>query len=269
MVLPQLISFLETLKAIFSQPVVKLAFYSILAIIIGIIVVVIIDSWLKRLTERNVISPAASDKIRRIVNVLFLIFLSLVVLYIATSSNVLLIIVLIGFAITLAASWRLIEDIVHHYAIILSRYIAQGEHVEVGGIRGRIKSIDLLHTVIRGDDGSILVIPNSIVMRSPVRHVGMERTIDIRATFTISRPSDLNDIEEKIDTILATRFKHAPRAGEYSLSIEKIDAGSVTYRLRTTYLGVEKREAIASSLSRHLYEGLIEYEPRIEVIRAG
>ena len=267
MVLQQIASFLEALKSIFTIPVIKVAFYSIIAIIIGIIIVILVDMQLKKLTERNVISPAASDKIRRAVNASFLIFLFLVLLYIATSSNVLLVIVLLGLAAGFAASWRVIENIIDHYAIILSRHIAQGEHVEINGVKGRIKSIDLMHTIIRSDDGSLVVIPNNVMLSSMVKHVGMERSLNIRLKLSVSNPNDLNSIEEKIGVVLATRFKHAPRTGEYNLFIEDIDASSVTYKLITTYLGGEGREIVASSLIRQLYEGLLEYEPKIELIR--
>ncbi len=269
MALQQLSDFLSTLQQFFESQIIKTSVYAIIAILIGIIIMWIINSQVKRLTERNVISPAASDRIRKALNIAFLFFLFLVVLYIATSNTILLIVVIIGIAAGFAASWKVLANVIAHYALILSKHIAQGEYIEINGMKGRIKSIGLIHTLIRTEDDSLLLVPNVALLEKMVKHVGMERTLILRVTLNISNPNDLADIEEKIDSILATRFRHSPRTGEFGLSIERINESTVSYLVKTNYLGTEERETVASTLVKHLYEGLSEYEPSIEIVRMG
>ncbi len=264
--LGSLTNFTSKVQAFLSSEIVRTTAIAILVLIIGMLVIWIVFFQVRRLSERNVISAMAAERIKKatLTTVLFLVLLA--ELYIATSNMILLALVLIALAVVLGASWRIISMMIAHYALVLSKHIAQGEYVEVMGVRGRVKNIGLIHTVIRCDDNSQLLIPNTKLLEETVKHVGTERTATLRLTLSIASPNDLEEIEEKVDAVLRERFKHSPRSGEYSMHIEKLESNRVSCILKTKYLGAEVREEVISTLLKELYQGLSEYEPTIEIV---
>ncbi len=260
---------IATLTEFFSSRLIQTLTLGIIALIVSLVILWIINSQMKKLAERNIISTMASEKIRKIANLIIVIILVLVELYIATNYNVVLIIVVIAIAIVMGASWKVLSMIIAHYTLILSRHISQGELIEVGGLRGRVKNIGLVHTTLRTEDDNIILIPNSKLIEDSVKHLGNERTLILRLKLNITNPNDIENIEESLDTIITERFKHARKTGEHELLIEKVDESSVTYLVKTKYLGVEERESVSNVLIKALLEGLGEYQPMIEIVKLG
>ncbi len=249
----------------FSSEIVRMTLLAVCVFVAGMLVIWVVSAQVRRMAERNIISAVAAERIRKATIALVLIIILIAELYIATSNTILLIIVFVVIVSGVAASIKILSMIISHYALVLSRHVAQGEYIEVMGVRGRIKSIGLIHTTIRCDDGSQLMIPNNKLLEEPVRHVGTERSVSIRIKLAISNPNDLSEIEERLEAIVRERFKHTPRAGEYSVRVEALEGDSVTYVLKTKYLGTEVREEVISSLVKELYQGLNEYDPKIEI----
>jgi len=67
---------------------------------------------------------------------------------------------IIGLAIGFGAQ-TLVKDIVTGFFILLENQFNVGDQVEIAKVKGKVKSLRLRTTVLRGDDGIIYTIPNS------------------------------------------------------------------------------------------------------------
>lgn len=71
----------------------------------------------------------------------------------------------------LLAVWTMVSNITAHFFILIWRPYELGERVELvpDGIKGRAVDRSLMFTVLRGEDGSTLMIPNNLFFQRIVR----------------------------------------------------------------------------------------------------
>ncbi len=65
----------------------------------------------------------------------------------------------------------LIKNVVAGVEIVISRLLAVGDHIEVGGTRGEVADVNWRQTTIRDKDNNYHVIPNSSLMSGTYKHL--------------------------------------------------------------------------------------------------
>ncbi len=258
-----------------SNPIVRTSIYAVLLLIGAFVIMWLVSTQLRRLSERNIISPLAADKVRRVTTVIILIILFASELYIATNHTVTLVVLLLTIGVMLAASWRIFSMITAHYSIILSRQVANGDYIEINGVRGRVKNIGLINTTILRDDKTRVIVPNTAFLEKNVIHLGNERSLSLRISLYFTDFDTIESAEEAIRTVMHERYKHGTRSEDYDLYIEKLEwdtdsqRGKLTFILKTRYLGQEERSSVVNNLIKELHAGLPQYDVSIEVVKEG
>jgi small-conductance mechanosensitive channel len=62
----------------------------------------------------------------------------------------------------------LLKDYVSGYYILLERHIRVGDHINFNGHQGTITDVRLRVTLLKSDDGDVIVVPNSELFTKPV-----------------------------------------------------------------------------------------------------
>lgn len=62
-------------------------------------------------------------------------------------------------------SQTLVKDIVTGFFILLENQYNVGDYVEITGVKGRVRRMNLRTTILKDDDGTISIIPNSSIVK--------------------------------------------------------------------------------------------------------
>lgn len=62
-------------------------------------------------------------------------------------------------------SQTLVKDVVTGFFILLENQYNVGDYVEITGVKGRVKRMNLRTTIIKDDDGTVSIIPNSAIIK--------------------------------------------------------------------------------------------------------
>ena len=88
--------------------------------------------------------------------------------------------------------------------LLVTKRFSTGDFIEIGGEKGRVLQIDMMHTVLKTLDNRHVVIPNSIVVNSQVVDYSSEETRRLDLTFSVSYDNDTETVKRVItDTVLA------------------------------------------------------------------
>ena len=79
--------------------------------------------------------------------------------------------------------------------ILFYRPFDVGDTVEVGGVRGKVRSMSLVNTTIMTFDNQALVVPNNLIWSTVIKNVTAQRTRRVDLTFGISYGDDIKKAE--------------------------------------------------------------------------
>ncbi len=115
----------------------------------------------KQLQHRNV----RTDMVvlgRRVVYVLVIIFgILLAFSFALQTANVTLVGILLATVVAALGVQELLQDYVSGYYVLLERHIRPGERIGFDGHSGTVEEVRLRVTLLRTDDGHLMVVPNS------------------------------------------------------------------------------------------------------------
>ncbi len=130
-----------------------------------------------------------------------------------------------------------LKDIAENYVagVIMgfSNPFSPGDHIIVdeGNIEGTVEELQLRYTVIRGSDGVRILMPNSIVLKSPVENLttnGRRRsTVKLKVNFGADIDTAIELALETIGEVDGVRQDPKPEG-----FVERVGAKTVTLRLR-------------------------------------
>ena len=110
----------------------------------------------------------------------------------------------VGAAIALALHGSL-SNIAGGIFILMTRPFVTGNFVEINGMTGTVKDIQLIHTVILTPDNKEVIMPNGVVVNSTVVNMSNEEKRRVDLKFNIPYGNDARLAEE---LILKTAAKH-------------------------------------------------------------
>ncbi len=137
-----------------------------------------------------------------------------------------------GLAIGFGAQ-TLVKDVINGFFILMENQYDLGDMIRVGGVKGTVESMTLRRTVLRDDDGSVHVIPNSEI--KIVTNLTRDwAQVALHVAVAYSEPSDrvialLEDVGR--DVRHDERFADAIVADPVVPGIERVSPGEVEYLL--------------------------------------
>ena len=202
-------------------------FERLLIILIGIILIIVISHFLKKIIRRKVNDPANKYRSRKAVNVFSYVMITSVVLFVYSDKlgNIGIALGLAGAGIAFALQ-EVITSIAGWISIVTTNSIRIGQRVKIGEITGDVIDIGVLKTTIMevggwviGDlyNGRITELSNSFIFKEPLQNYSAdypflwdEIAIPIRteSDFKLARKI-FNEVAEEV-------------CGEYSEQSEKV-----------------------------------------------
>jgi small conductance mechanosensitive channel len=175
---------------------------AIIIVIVGWIVAKWIDRMILRALNKKDLEPPIKMLITRVANVMVLGF-TLVIALATAGVNVLALVAgvsVVGVGVGLAMQ-GVLSNLVAGLSIIFTKPFRVGEYVELAGVQGQVKHIDLFATTLLHNDLSRVVVPNRKIVGEILHNYGGIRQLDL--SFSIAYGSDVTGALAVVDEILA------------------------------------------------------------------
>ena len=106
-----------------------------------------------------------------------------------------------------------------------------GDVVEVAGIMGNVKKMNLVSTSIATFDNQVIIVPNNMIWQQVITNVTAQRTRRVDLTFSISYSDDI-DKAKKILSEVAENYEPALKTPEPNIRVHELADSSVNLILR-------------------------------------
>lgn len=185
-----------------SKSLVSFFFHLLLAIFVFYVGKLLIKRIYKLifliLTKREV-DPSLTTFVLSLVKFtlyFILIIISIGILGVETSSFIALF-ASAGVAIGMALSGTL-QNFAGGVLILLLKPYKVGDFIEVSGYSGKVKSIQLFHTIINTIDNKAIILPNGVLSTSSINNYSLEDYRRVDLTVSLSYGTDFNAAKEAI-----------------------------------------------------------------------
>ena len=128
-----------------------------------------------------------------------------------------------GLALALAARDS-VANIFGAISIIIDQPFNVGDWILVDGIEGEVVEIGLRTTLIRSSADTLITVPNSNLVNSPVENFSQRRFRRIQPTFEFEADSDPESLKKFCENLLAKVNKEDPRAVKEDDSWVRVNA---------------------------------------------
>ncbi len=227
--------------------------------VIALALLVFLKGSMRGLAYARVLDPGSVEAMYRITRNIVLIGLLLVVTYILTGSQFLLLLAVAAVAALMISGWDAFSNLVSYYVIVVSRMIGRDEYLVMpNGIHGRVKEIRPFYVVLENRYGYYMV-PNSQILRSGKlsrKDLSYYR-INIRL-WGLQDPALIERVEDIVMDILAASKEEGILTGKANTVVDEISEDSVTLRVVIALPDPEPRPEKASSLIVRLSKRLRE-----------
>jgi len=283
---------MEKTKEILSKWIQQQNVERILIILIGIILIVVVSHYLKKIITRKVNDPANKYRSRKAVNIFSYLLIASIFLFVYSDK-----LGSIGIALGLAgagiafALQEVITSIAGWISIVTTNSIRIGQRVKIGAITGDVIDIGVLKTTImevgdwvEGDlyNGRITELSNSFVFKEPLQNYSAdypflwdEITVPIRteSDFHLARKIFLGVTEEVCGTYTEeSQLVWATMTDKYRVEDADVkplvtltfDENWITFTIRFV-VDYKKRRSTKDRLYTRLLEEIAKYENSIVI----
>jgi small-conductance mechanosensitive channel len=233
--------------------------YAILFLIVAFIFSIYLRQPLQRLSENR---KRYSRIIKQIVPLLlmicwfFVIYIIMMQILNLTHISSVSLIVIIGLALALAFQ-DILRDIIAGLIVPFEDHIEKGNKIKFGTIFGEITKTGLRETLIKKSDGSVVIVPNSQLLKETVVSVSAEpENCPISVDFFIPLNSNLNkcrEIAHKSAIVSPYLFLDKPVTVQFS-NILANDQSIIKMRVEASLRKLEFQSLFTSELT----EGVIK-----------
>ena len=143
--------------------------------------------------------------------------------------------------------------------ILLTKPFSVGDFVEVCGVAGTVKAIELMRTTLTTPDNKVELIPNSDIAASRITNYSTKDTRRVELLFTASYDNSTEEVKAAIMEVLDANDKIVELEGkEKFIALKAYNANDIEYVVRfwvnnsdywTTYF--EVNEAVRESYKKH------------------
>ena len=182
---------ISALKNLAGTAVSK-AIPAVLILVIGLLVIRIVMTVVKKLLEKTSLEKAAHGLVKSVVRVVLYVLLGLILagsLGIDVTS-----IVALASVLTLAVSLsvqNLLTNVLGGFTLLYTKPFKSGDYVEVAGKSGTVQEISMSYTKLATPDNKVISIPNSSVVSGDIINytVAGIRRVDVAVRAVYSEPS--------------------------------------------------------------------------------
>jgi len=221
---------MNALTALVGASVQK-AVPAVLILVVGLLIVRIVMTIVKKLLEKTKLEKAAHGLVKSVVRVVLYVLLGLIVadsLGIDVTS-----IVALASVLTLAVSLSVqnaLTNVIGGFTLLYTHPFKSGDFVEVAGKSGTVQEISMTYTKLATPDNKVISIPNSSVVSGDIINytVAGVRRVDVAVKAVYSEPSqkviDALVLAGTVDKVL---LDPAPFA-----AVESYGDSTIAYTLR-------------------------------------
>jgi len=176
---------------------------SIVILVLGIVVIKVLLNVLKKAFKRSKLDPICHKFIVSFIKVtlyIILIIITLSNLGVPMTSLVTLL-GAAGLAISLAVKDSL-ANLAGGFILLFSKPFKVGDYIELSGISGTVKHINILQTKLNTIDNKAIFIPNGQVSSDKIINYSAEATRRLDLTFSISYKDDIITAKKLLENIV-------------------------------------------------------------------
>lgn len=204
---------------------------AVVELVIGILVIRLVVTTLRRLLEKSRLEKAAHSLIVSIANVILYVLLGLMV---ASRLGVDVTgVVALASVLTLAVSLSLqnmLTNVFGGFTVLSNHPFHSGDYVDIGGQSGTVEEISMTYTKLATPDNKIIFIPNSVVAAAQIVNYSTAETR--RVELTVSAAYGI-PTQKVIDTLLeAAKVEKALTDPAPFAAVSAYGDSAITYVLR-------------------------------------
>jgi small-conductance mechanosensitive channel len=144
-------------------------------------------------------------------------------------------------------------------ALQVDNSIHIGDWVDLDGARGRVIEIHWRHTAVRNNDGEVIIIPNSLLMKSRMRIYSSARVTQWRQTilFTVDQHIPPQDVIAVVEQALGdSEIAGVSKSPLPNCILKRFEQGLAHYALRYWLTDTAQDEPVNSNVLVHIYAAL-------------
>lgn len=163
---------------------------------------------------------------------------------------------------------KLVSSYVSGFVILLERSLSIGDMVAVEKFSGRIQQIRTRYTILRSPDGTESVIPNEMLVSSPVQNLSLtDRNIRLTTRITVSYETDIDWLFPKLEQAVALLPRVLPNPAP-SAFLTSFGADGLELEVRFWVSDPEKDSSpIVSDVNRAIWKQLQQLKVEIPYLK--
>lgn len=201
---------MEHLNDVFSQLItggISLGKHILLALVIYLVgrwIIKFINKLVNKAMSRNTIDPAVRSFVCSLVNILLqvLLILSVVGALGVEMTSFAALLASAGVAIGMALSGNL-QNFAGGLVILLLKPYKIGDYIEVAGIAGTVKKIEIFNTILTTPDNKTIIVPNASISSSTMTNYSTmeQRRVDFK--IGVEYGTDLKKVKDVLERLIA------------------------------------------------------------------
>lgn len=172
-------------------------------LIIGFIVVKLLIKLCKKLLAKTKMERIAQKFILSIIKVaLYLIWILILLAELGISiTGIVAALSAAVLAVGLALQDSL-SNLANGIIIVSGKFFKEGDYINVEGVEGVVKNINLLSTTILTNDNKTITLPNSHIVNNPMTNFNREKTRRVDFEFDVAYDTDIQKAKQIIDEVV-------------------------------------------------------------------
>lgn len=227
--------------------------------IIGIIIAFIAVHFTRRIMTRRKVDLSLSNFICKAVRILiyaFTLLAAMSALHVSIT-GVVAFFSAAAAAVALALKDRL-NDIASGIVILFSKPFVTGDFVEFDKYRGYVQRIDILHTNILTNDGTNVIIPNSVISGTEVNNYTAQPIIRVQVDIPIPYNAEIKQVKNVLFGVLSqTNLLIHDEKHQDTVRLEKYGESALEFHIRC-YCNFEDYWTVYYDLTERVKEALDE-----------
>lgn len=114
----------------------------------------------------------------------------------------------LGGALLALAAKDSVENVFGAFTVLLERPFAIGDWIRIAGVEGTVEDISVRSTLIRTFEDSLVLIPNSHLIKNPIENLGVRRWRRIRTTISLAPDATADKVEAFVQRVRDLVMEH-------------------------------------------------------------
>lgn len=203
-----------------------------LALVLGYILIRLIGSFLGRTLRKSKMDNAIASFIRQLVKIVLSVVWVIILCSLLGVPTTSLIALLSAAALAVSlALQNSFSNVASGFVIIFNHPFKENDFVELAGVSGTVKTINIMSTVIMTPDNKVVTIPNNTIISSNIIDYSTmpQRRVDF--TFSVAYGTDVETVKRVVSEVCAAHKKVLP-GEEITVRLSAMAASSLDFTAR-------------------------------------